>query len=122
MFCVFVMDVDKLESVMEGDSVTLHTGDDDILTDDDVMMLWMFGPDDNLIAKADKNQKILYDGADGRFKDKLHLNDQRSLKITNINTKHAGLYKLQIISKTHTKYKRFRVAVRGETFIFYSNI
>ncbi|KAI7790977.1 hypothetical protein IRJ41_006156 [Triplophysa rosa] len=104
---------EKLESVMEGDSVTLHPDDADIQRDD-VMMLWMFGPDDNLIAKADQNQKILYDGADGRFKEKLHLNDQRgSLTITNINTKHAGLYKLHIISNTHTKYKRFRVTVRG---------
>ncbi|XP_056615081.1 uncharacterized protein LOC130430126 [Triplophysa dalaica] len=102
---------EKLESVMEGDSVTLQPDDADIQRVH-VMMLWMFGPDDNLIAKADKRQKILYDGADGRFKGKLDLNkDSGSLTISNINTKHAGLYKLQIISNTQTKYKRFTVTV-----------
>ncbi|XP_056615257.1 uncharacterized protein LOC130430243 [Triplophysa dalaica] len=106
---------EKLELVMEGDSVTLQPDDDDDadIQRDHVMMLWMFGPDDNLIAKSDKKQKILYDGADGRFKEKLHLNESGSLTITNINTKHAGLYKLQIISNTHTKYKRFRVSLPG---------
>lgn len=108
---------------MEGDSVTLYTDADAEDADaDDVMMLWMFGPDDNLIAKADKHQKILYDGADGRFKEKLHLNDQRHLTIININTTHAGLYKLQIISNTQTKYKKFRVTVRGEMLTFFTVI
>ncbi|XP_073722129.1 uncharacterized protein [Misgurnus anguillicaudatus] len=103
---------EKLESVMEGESVTLHTD----LTDkqnDDVMIQWMFGPEESLIAKADLNKKMLYGGADERFKDKLDLDQTGSLTITGITSKLTGLYKLQIISNKETKYKRYRVSLRG---------
>ncbi|XP_073721466.1 uncharacterized protein [Misgurnus anguillicaudatus] len=115
---------EKLESVMEGESVTLHTDLTDMQSDD-VMILWMFGPENNLIAKADSKKrnvlffnvvdenKMLYDGADGRFKDKLELDQTGSLTIKNINSKHRGLYKLLIISNKETKFKKYRVSFRG---------
>ncbi|XP_073721389.1 uncharacterized protein [Misgurnus anguillicaudatus] len=103
---------EKLESVMEGESLTLHTDLTDI-QGDEVMILWMFGPKDSLIAKAKKMKMMLYDGADGRFKDKLELDQTGSLTIKNINSKHTGLYKLQIISKRETNYKKYRVSVCG---------
>nr|XP_055072656.1 uncharacterized protein LOC129452679 [Misgurnus anguillicaudatus] len=103
---------EKLESVMEGKSVTLHTDLTDMQSDE-VMILWMFGPEDSLIAKADLNKKMLYDGADERFKNKLELDQTGSLTITGINSKLTGLYKLQIISNRETTYKRYRVSLHA---------
>uniref|UniRef100_A0A672L8J7 Immunoglobulin domain-containing protein n=1 Tax=Sinocyclocheilus grahami TaxID=75366 RepID=A0A672L8J7_SINGR len=84
-------------SVMEGDSVTLHTDLTEIHEDDDI--LWTFGAENSPIAKINRAAGIFNtsDVPDGRFRDRLKLDDQTgSLTITDITSEHAGLYKLQI--------------------------
>uniref|UniRef100_A0A8C1Y6B6 Ig-like domain-containing protein n=1 Tax=Cyprinus carpio TaxID=7962 RepID=A0A8C1Y6B6_CYPCA len=91
--CVFGESV----SVMEGDSVTLHTDLTEIHEDDDI--LWKFGAEDSLIAEINRGDQIFstFKGADGRFKDRLKLDKQTgSLTITDITTELAGVYELQI--------------------------
>lgn len=100
---------------MEGDCAKLNTDVRELQRD--ALILWMFGPEDNLIAKADmeNNKMSTYDGVNGRFRDRLELDRQTgSLTITNITNTDCGLYKLKIISSRETKYKRFKVTVRGE--------
>ncbi|XP_051550666.1 uncharacterized protein LOC127438826 isoform X1 [Myxocyprinus asiaticus] len=111
---VFGVDTDGLKSVsvMEGDSVTLHTDLTEIQRDD--LIVWMFGPNETQIAHIIKQFSLSFidDGDDGRFRDKLQLDYQTgSLIIRNITIKHSGLYKLQIISNRGTSYKRFSVTV-----------
>ncbi|XP_016112038.1 SLAM family member 5-like [Sinocyclocheilus grahami] len=82
---------------MEGDSVTLHTYVTKTHEDDDI--LWKFGAEKSLIAKISIEKQISfpYDVPDGRFRDRLKLDNQTgSLTITNITTEHAGLYHLEI--------------------------
>uniref|UniRef100_A0A8C1SIQ6 Immunoglobulin domain-containing protein n=1 Tax=Cyprinus carpio TaxID=7962 RepID=A0A8C1SIQ6_CYPCA len=89
---------EKTVSGMEGDSVKLQN-DTEIQKDD--LVLWMFGPEDSLIAR-------------GKFRDRLNLDHQTgSLTITNSTTEHSGVYKLLIISSRETKYKTFKVSIRG---------
>uniref|UniRef100_A0A8C1VN42 Ig-like domain-containing protein n=1 Tax=Cyprinus carpio TaxID=7962 RepID=A0A8C1VN42_CYPCA len=99
-------------SVMEGDSVTLHTDLTEIHEDDDIV--WKYGVEKSLIAKI-KNKKQIFstynDGPDGRFRDRLKLDDQTgSLNITNITTEHAGDYKLEITG-VKLSLKTFSVSV-----------
>uniref|UniRef100_A0A8C2C7D6 Immunoglobulin domain-containing protein n=1 Tax=Cyprinus carpio TaxID=7962 RepID=A0A8C2C7D6_CYPCA len=84
----------KSVSVMEGDSVTLHT-DAEIHTDD--LIVWRFGDKGILLAKLDvgTNESSLND-ADERFKDRLQLNQTGSLTIKKTRTEHTGLYEVQI--------------------------
>ncbi|XDV22750.1 hypothetical protein PO909_027585 [Leuciscus waleckii] len=94
----FRLDVFGLESVMEGDSVSLNS-DLTEMKDDDVIQ-WRFGDEDTLIADINvtADRIIVYDDVlDGRFRDRLKLDNQTgSLTITNITTEHTGEYKLQI--------------------------
>ncbi|XP_016387972.1 uncharacterized protein LOC107723774 [Sinocyclocheilus rhinocerous] len=112
----FVLIVDEnTVSVMEGDRAELNTDVSELQRD--ALILWMFGPRDSLIAKADlENRKIsTYDGAGGRFRDRLELDLQtRSLSITSTTNTDSGLYKLKIISSRETRHKRFRVTVCGD--------
>ncbi|XP_051551238.1 uncharacterized protein LOC127439156 isoform X2 [Myxocyprinus asiaticus] len=97
-------------SVMEGDSVTLHTDLTEILRDE--LLLWKF--DNTRIANINReeNQFSVYDGTDGKFRGKLELDSRTgSLKIRDIRTEHSGLYELQISSIRATKHKRFIVIV-----------
>ncbi len=99
-------------SVMEGDSVTLHTDVTEIHDD----ILWTFGAEKYFIAKINKQQQILstFNGTDGRFRDRLKLDNQTgSLTITNITTEHAGLYKVDI-SGVKLISRTFSVSVYGE--------
>ncbi|KTF81469.1 hypothetical protein cypCar_00046654 [Cyprinus carpio] len=96
---------------MEGDSVTLHTDHTEILEDDDI--LWKYGVEKSLIAKMKKKKQLFFtnDGPDGRFRDRLKLDNQTgSLTITNITTEHAGLYRLEI-SGAKKASKIFSVSV-----------
>ncbi|XDV24124.1 hypothetical protein PO909_028385 [Leuciscus waleckii] len=103
-------DAVKSVSVMKEDSVTLHTDLTDIYDE----ILWMFEYEDSLIAafnRIDQNVST-YEGDDGRFRDRLKLDDQTgSLTITNTTTEHTGLYHLEIISSRHTLHKSFIVNV-----------
>ncbi len=95
----------------EGDSVTLQTDATEIHEDEDI--LWYFEDKKSVIAKINRETKT-DDGLDGRFRDRLKLDDQTgSLTITNITTQHAGLYKLEI-SGGKLKSKTFSVSVYGE--------
>ncbi|KAI7790892.1 hypothetical protein IRJ41_003799 [Triplophysa rosa] len=111
VYGVFGADADEVKSVslMEGDSVTLHTDLTDIQTD--IHILWTF---ELLIAEIIMGNQSYFISVsnDDIFKDRLQMNNQTgSLTITNITTEHSGLYKLQIRSSTETSLKRFHVAV-----------
>ncbi|XP_048029541.1 uncharacterized protein LOC125257127 [Megalobrama amblycephala] len=99
-------------SVMEGDSVTLNSSLTEIKDDDQIQ--WRFGTERTLIAEINKlfNRFTVYDDVlDGRFRDRLKLDNQTgSLTITNITTEHDGDYKLQIASRI-ISLKSFRVSV-----------
>ncbi len=99
--------------MMEGDSVTLHTGLTEIRKDDDV--LWKYGAENSQIAKMKKKKHIsTFNGPDGRFRDRLKLDSKTgSLTITNITTQHAGVYQLEINGAKKTS-KTFSVSVYGE--------
>ncbi|KAL0199145.1 hypothetical protein M9458_007685, partial [Cirrhinus mrigala] len=101
----------KSAEVMEGDSVTLHTDLTEIQGDD--LILWTFGPKDTHIAKINKaHNEIFHDGVDGRFKDRLHLDNQTgSLTITNTCTEHSGPYKIEIVTENRVSTKTFSVTV-----------
>ncbi|XP_073721374.1 uncharacterized protein [Misgurnus anguillicaudatus] len=107
---VFGVEV-KSVSVMEGDSVTLHT--DTKLQKDD-LILWSFKTQGALIAKINKdtNKISIYDDVlDGRFIDRLQVNNQTGdLTITNITSKHTGLYQININAKQKISY-RFNVTL-----------
>ncbi|CAM4660588.1 unnamed protein product [Leuciscus chuanchicus] len=99
-------------SVMEGDSVTLNTDLTEIPEDDDI--LWKYGAENSLIAEISKENRIssTYDDVpDGRFRDRLKLDDQTgSLIITNTTTEHTGVYQLELNGAKLTS-KTFSVSV-----------
>ncbi|XP_056304474.1 uncharacterized protein LOC130216607 [Danio aesculapii] len=105
-------------SVTEGDSVTLHT-DAQMSMHDHIE--WKFGANNSSIAIVKiKTQNLpAYDGPDGRFRDRLKLDNQTgSLTIINIRSEHAGDYEMRItgaklISKTFSVsvYARLPVLV-----------
>ncbi|XP_016107246.1 SLAM family member 5-like [Sinocyclocheilus grahami] len=90
----------KSVSVMEGDSITLNSGHTQLMGDDGIV--WMFGIENALIAEINVTADIftVYDDVlDGRFRDRLKLDDQTgSLTITSTRPDHTGNYKLQINS------------------------
>ncbi|XP_043078926.1 uncharacterized protein LOC122327546 [Puntigrus tetrazona] len=108
----FSLTVYEIKSVMEGDSVTLNSGRTEIKDGDEIQ--WRFGNENTIIAEINKQTDILtvYDEVlDGRFRDRLKLDDQTgSLTITDTTTQHAGDYKLQIF-KPEQSLKDFRVSV-----------
>ncbi|XP_073717701.1 uncharacterized protein [Misgurnus anguillicaudatus] len=97
-------------SVITGDWVTLKTYTE-IQTYD--LIQWMFASDHEFkIAKISNNMFAVYDGADGRFRDRLTLNNQTGdLTIKNITTEDAGLYELKMSSRRRSIQRRFSVNV-----------
>ncbi|CAM4660564.1 unnamed protein product [Leuciscus chuanchicus] len=96
---------------MEGDSVSLNTDLTEIHEDDDI--LWKYGAENSLIAqiRAAGIFSTYDDVPDGRFRDRLKLDDQTgSLTITNTTTEHTGDYKLEINGAKLTS-KTFSVSV-----------
>ncbi|XP_056109192.1 SLAM family member 9-like [Rhinichthys klamathensis goyatoka] len=96
---------------MEGDSVTLNTNVTEIHEDDDI--LWKYGAENSLIAKISIETEVFStsDVPDGRFRDRLKLDDQTgSLTITNTTTEHTGVYKLEIRGAKRSS-KTFSVSV-----------
>ncbi|XP_050958441.1 CD48 antigen [Labeo rohita] len=101
----------KSVSVMEGDSVTLNTGDTD--KQKDYQILWKFGHNSTLIAKINRknNETTFYNNnADGRFRDRLELDQTGSLTITNTRTTDSGLYQVTSI-RAQTPLNRFSLTV-----------
>ncbi len=112
---MFGADTNEIElvSVMEGDYVSLNSDLTQILNDD---IHWTFGAEKSIIAKIKRKKHIFStsDGPDGRFRDRLKLDDQTgSLIITNITTQHNGVYLLQIFSAKLSS-KTFNISVYGE--------
>uniref|UniRef100_A0A8C2C6Y6 Ig-like domain-containing protein n=1 Tax=Cyprinus carpio TaxID=7962 RepID=A0A8C2C6Y6_CYPCA len=108
---VFGSETNELQSlsVVEGDSVTLNTTITEIPEEDDI--LWKFGAEKSLIAQIYRAYGIINTCNEGRFRDRLKLNNQTgSLTITNITTHHAGLYKLQINGAERSS-KTFNISV-----------
>uniref|UniRef100_A0A672LXB8 Ig-like domain-containing protein n=1 Tax=Sinocyclocheilus grahami TaxID=75366 RepID=A0A672LXB8_SINGR len=94
---VFGAETNEIQSVsvMEGDSVTLKTNVTELHGDEDIT--WKFGAEKSLIVKiTEKRNFSTFDVPDGRFRDRLKLDDKTgSLTITNITTQHAGRYEQQ---------------------------
>ncbi|XP_051977890.1 uncharacterized protein LOC127639741 isoform X5 [Xyrauchen texanus] len=102
-----VSGADERKSVMEGDSVTLQTDDNKILTYNKI--LWWF--EGVAIAEITDGGKI-EDITDVRFRGRLKLDHQTgSLTITNIRTIHSGDYKIEINTDTGTTEKKFTLTV-----------
>ncbi|XP_059425122.1 CD48 antigen-like isoform X2 [Carassius carassius] len=94
---------------MEGDSVTLNTDDTETQRDDEIT--WRFGQ--ILLAKINKqNHKIMFysDSADGRFRNRLKLDQTGSLIITNTRSTDSGLYKVHS-SRSETPLNTFSLTV-----------
>ncbi|XP_048038304.1 uncharacterized protein LOC125263340 [Megalobrama amblycephala] len=106
-FFLIVIDEVKEVSVKEGDSVTLNS---DLI---DGGNLWFFT--NTLIALTSKrfNSFTVYDDVlDGRFRDRLEMDNQTGcLIITNITTEHDGVYDLVIFSPALLSSETFRVSV-----------
>ncbi|XP_043078569.1 uncharacterized protein si:rp71-36a1.1 isoform X1 [Puntigrus tetrazona] len=106
----------KSLSVMEGDSVTLYTDVPEIQRYDAIR--WRFGKQKSLIAEINKTAGIfnISDGPDGRFRGRLQLDHQTgSLTIKNIETRHSGLYEVEMRSfGKYATYKSFNVTVSGK--------
>ncbi|XP_051741550.1 uncharacterized protein LOC127508049 isoform X3 [Ctenopharyngodon idella] len=105
---VFSAGTDEVKTVMEGDSVTLNP---DLTKIQGInRMKWRFKDSHSAIAQIIINE-ISYPSLNEMFGDRLKLNPTGSLTITNMRTKHSGLYKLEINHKSGTSYLNFRVAV-----------
>ncbi|KTG40487.1 hypothetical protein cypCar_00045383, partial [Cyprinus carpio] len=101
-------------SVMEGDSVTLHTG---VQRNQQEDIKWYFSG--TRIAQIsgdliDICTDVQCNEGTERFRDRLKLDHQTgSLTIRNINTTDTGVYKLVIISSSSDSEKIFDVSVTG---------
>uniref|UniRef100_A0A8C2BZJ5 Immunoglobulin domain-containing protein n=1 Tax=Cyprinus carpio TaxID=7962 RepID=A0A8C2BZJ5_CYPCA len=86
-------------SVKEGDSVTLNSDLTEIMNG--VWINWLFGAEITSLAETnrwDDGFSVYDDVLDGRFRDRLKLDNQTgSLTITNITPEHAGRYVLLIL-------------------------
>uniref|UniRef100_A0A8C1KZW5 Ig-like domain-containing protein n=1 Tax=Cyprinus carpio TaxID=7962 RepID=A0A8C1KZW5_CYPCA len=109
---VFGAETNEILSVMEGDSVSLNTDLTEIHEVEDIF--WNYREEKSFIAKIDREDQIssIYDDVpDGRFRDRLKLDNQTgSLTITDMRTEHAGVYKLKI-SVVKATLKTFNVSV-----------
>ncbi|XP_016115989.1 SLAM family member 5-like, partial [Sinocyclocheilus grahami] len=120
---VVVTDEVKSVSVLEGESITLHT---DVKVQRDDQLRWTFGPQNTRIAEIIKRDQInfIFVSNDGRFRDKLLMDNQTgSLTIRNIRSEHTGLYELTVIISGKTSLKSFSVTVYAplSTPVFTSN-
>ncbi|XDV24175.1 hypothetical protein PO909_028424 [Leuciscus waleckii] len=105
-------DAVKSVSVMEGDSVTLNSSLTEIQRDEEIF--WRFGTNGPLIAKTDGVKNTIPDVLDGRFRDRLKLDNKTgSLTIMNIRTEHAGVYEVEISGSSSETKHRFTVTVYG---------
>uniref|UniRef100_A0A9J8DD73 Immunoglobulin domain-containing protein n=1 Tax=Cyprinus carpio carpio TaxID=630221 RepID=A0A9J8DD73_CYPCA len=106
-------DTVKSVSVKEGGSVTLQINVTELQTRDEIE--WTFGTDKKLIANINGKTSKIFDGPDGRFRDRLKLDHQTgSLIITDTRITDSGLYEVTISSSSEEKY-RFNVTVNDAT-------
>ncbi|XP_048038315.1 uncharacterized protein LOC125263347 [Megalobrama amblycephala] len=84
-------------SVTDGDSVTLHNDLTEMKDDDRIHWSFEYGPVIAEINKWAKSFTVYDDVLDGRFRDRLKLDNQTgSLTITNTGTTDSGVYELDI--------------------------
>ncbi len=104
------------KSVIEGESVTLYTYFTQIQQDDWIQ--WWFGKYVIVDTNVTTSSMTVYDDVlDGRFKDRLKLDNQTGyLTITNITTEHAGDY---TVSTNKPMMTTFSVIVYGELHLFH---
>ncbi len=97
----------------EGESVRLSTDRPKIERDDEIQ--WRFR--DEIIAEIKEGTGETHDGAaDGRFRDRLQLNDQTGdLTIKNSTAEDAGRYKLKISSSKRNTNRTYSVIITGES-------
>ncbi|XP_016117979.1 uncharacterized protein [Sinocyclocheilus grahami] len=110
---VFDAETDITMSVMEGDSVTLHTNLTEILNDD--TLLWVFGPKGFVISQITRKNDLtsFFVTDDVRFRDRLQVDQiTGSLTIRNTRIRHTGQYKLSF-SREKTTTKTLNVTVIG---------
>uniref|UniRef100_A0A8C1VDL1 Immunoglobulin domain-containing protein n=1 Tax=Cyprinus carpio TaxID=7962 RepID=A0A8C1VDL1_CYPCA len=115
MHGVSATETDESESVtvMEGDSVALHTNLSELLNDDTI--LWMLGPKDSVISQIKRKHDLtsFFVTDDAGFSGRLQVDQKTgSLTITNTRIKHSGQYKLTI-SREKTTTKTFNVTIIG---------
>ncbi len=111
-------DTVKSVSVKEGDSVSLKINVTETQTGD--MIEWKFRTNRILLATIKGNTSKIFDGPDGRFRDRLKLDHQTgSLTITNTRTTDSGLYEAEISRSSSEDKHRFNVTVYGE---YYSSL
>ncbi|XP_051977342.1 uncharacterized protein LOC127639396 isoform X2 [Xyrauchen texanus] len=105
----------KIKSVIEGDSVTLHT--DDTVKQGDVVMTWYFNDTRIAEMKEDPSKSctdVTCDEGAERFRDRLKIDHQTGdLTITNSRTTDSGLYQIEISSSISSSFsvKSFSVNV-----------
>ncbi len=93
---------------MVGGSVILQTKTE---TQSDDLILWTFGAENCLVVKVDSGTTSISE----KFRGRLELDKTTgSLTITNFRTTDSGVYKLQIINREQTTFRRFNVTVTGE--------
>ncbi|XP_042604671.1 uncharacterized protein LOC109080562 isoform X4 [Cyprinus carpio] len=98
-------------SMKEGDSLTLNSGRTEITKGEMIVWLYM---NEFIINKFFDNIIVNEDVLDGRFRDRLKLDNQTgSLTITNTTTQHTGRYILYTVGSKQS-LKAFRVSVYGE--------
>ncbi|KAK9980446.1 hypothetical protein ABG768_000054 [Culter alburnus] len=98
------VDVKKVE-VAVGGSIPLEN-DAEIQTGS--LLLWTFGAENSLIATNATSK----DQTDERFTGRVELDENTgSLTVRNIRTTDSGHYKLQIINREQTTFRRFNVTV-----------
>ncbi|XP_052394108.1 uncharacterized protein LOC127942446 [Carassius gibelio] len=104
-------ETDGVMSVMEGDSVTLHTDLTEIQNDDTI--LWTWGPKGFVLSQITRKKDFtsFFVTDEPKFRGRLQV-DQKTgtLTIRNTRIRHSGQYK-RTISKENTTIKIFNVAV-----------
>ncbi len=94
--------------MMSGEFVTLNTKTE---TQSDDLILWTFGAKNCLVVKVDSGTTSISE----KFRGRLELDKTSgSLTITNFRTTDSGVYKLQIINREQTTFRRFNVTVKSE--------
>ncbi|XP_048037640.1 uncharacterized protein LOC125262809 [Megalobrama amblycephala] len=102
----------KKISAKEEDTVTLRTN---TVVHRKDQLLWIFGDENSLLAeiKGGIGKISTFDIADGKFKDRLGLDEKTgSLTIRHITTEHAGVYTLKLVTSKATTVRRCNVVVK----------
>ncbi|XP_056615342.1 uncharacterized protein LOC130430311 isoform X2 [Triplophysa dalaica] len=105
----------KSVSVMEGESVTLHT--DVTHRQTHVEIEWRFGVNGPVIARIKRSVNInpTYNETIEIFRERLKMNNQTGdLTITNITSQHSGLYRINIPGEQKDTIKRFNLTVNAD--------